>query len=167
MDTGDVLLTARTPIEPEETAGELGERLSRLGAQVLIDTLARLDAITPAPQRHEDATFAPRLKKTDGSLAWDRPARELVNIARGCNPWPGATTRSPRGTTLTIWRARSVDAPPAPPGTVVRHGDTLAIAAAAGAVLPLRVQPENRREVSWEDFLRGARIGPGAVFTAP
>jgi methionyl-tRNA formyltransferase len=167
MDTGDVLLTARTPIEPEETAGELAERLSRLGARVLLDTLARLDGLTPTPQRHEDATLAPRLKKTDGSLAWNRPARELVNVTRGCNPWPGATTRSPRGTLLTIWRARPIDAPAAPPGTVIRHDDTLAIAAAVGAVLPLTVQPENRREISWADFLHGARLAPGAVFTTP
>jgi methionyl-tRNA formyltransferase len=167
MDTGDVLLTARTPIEPEDTAGELAERLSRLGARVLIDTLARLDALTPVPQHHEDATLAPRLKKTDGFLDWNRSAPELVNVARGCNPWPGATTRSPRGSLLTIWRARAIDAPPAPPGTVVRYGDTLAIAAAAGAVLPLTVQPENRREVAWEEYLRGARLGPGAVFTTP
>src|SRR5438876_1438331 len=110
MDTGDVLRTARTPIGPEETAGELAERLSRLGADVLIDTLARLDALTPTPQRHEDATLAPRLKKTDGFLDWSRPARDLVNVVRGCNPWPGATTRTPRGMLLTIWRARAIDA---------------------------------------------------------
>jgi methionyl-tRNA formyltransferase len=167
MDTGDVLLTARTPIEPEETAGELAERLSRLGAHVLLDTLAQLDALTPAPQRHEDATLAPRLKKTDGFLAWSRPAPELVNVVRGCNPWPGAATRSPRGTLLTLWRARAIDARAAPPGTLVRHGDTLAIAAAEGAIVPLSVQPENRREVSWDEYLRGARLEPGAVFTTP
>jgi methionyl-tRNA formyltransferase len=167
MDTGDILLTARTPIEPGETAGELAERLSRLGARVLLDTLAQLDALTPVPQRHEDATLAPRLKKTDGFLDWNRPAPELVNVVRGCNPWPGAATRSPRGTLLTIWRARAVDAPAAPPGMIVRHADTLAIATASGGALPLSVQPENRREVSWDEYLRGARIEPGAVFTTP
>jgi methionyl-tRNA formyltransferase len=166
MDTGDVLLMSRTPIAPEETAGELAERLSRLGADVLLHTLARLDALIPAPQRHDEATFAPRLKKSDGFLEWHRPAHELVNVVRGCNPWPGATTRTPRGT-LTIWRARAVDAAPAPPGTVVRAGDTLAIAAGHGALVPLTVQPENRREVSWADFLRGARLEPGAVLTTP
>lgn len=165
MDTGDVLLMARTPIGPEETAGELADRLSRLGADVLIDTLARLDTLTPAPQRHDDATLAPRLKKTDGVLEWARPAQELVNVVRGCNPWPGATTRAPDGTRLTIWRARAIDAPPAPAGTAVRGRDSLAIAAANGAVLPLVVQPENRREVSWEDYLRGARLQAGGRFT--
>jgi methionyl-tRNA formyltransferase len=121
MDTGDMLLTAPTPIGPEETAGELSDRLSRLGADVLIDTLDRLDTLTAMPQRHEDATRAPRLKKTDGLLDWRRPARELVNVVRGTNPWPGATTPTPRGT-LTVWRARAVDAPSGPPGTLVQHG---------------------------------------------
>jgi methionyl-tRNA formyltransferase len=167
MDTGAMLLTARTPIGPEETAGEVSARLAPLGAQVLIDTLARLDSLTPVPQRHEDATLAPRLKKTDGALDWTRSAPALVNVVRGTNPWPGATTRTPRGSVLTIWRARAVDAGAAPPGSIVRHGETLAIAAGAGALVPLSVQAENRREQPWADYLRGARLEPGGAFTAP
>ena len=163
MDTGDMLLTAPTPIGPEETAGELSDRLSRLGADVLIDTLERLDTLTAIPQRHEDATLAPRLKKTDGLLDWGRPARALVNVVRGTNPWPGATTPTPRGT-LTVWRARAVDAPPAPPGTLVQHGQDLVVATGEGALLPMTVQPENRRAQSWADYLRGARLAPGASF---
>ena len=163
MDTGDMLLTAPTPIGPEETAGELSDRLSRLGADVLIDTLDRLDTLTAMPQRHEDATLAPRLKKTDGLLDWRRPARELVNVVRGTNPWPGAATPSPRGT-LTVWRARAVDAPPGPPGTLVQHGQDLVVVTGAGALLPMTVQPENRRAQSWADYLRGARLAPGASF---
>jgi methionyl-tRNA formyltransferase len=167
MDTGAVLLMARTPIAPEETAGELAERLSQLGARVLLDTLGQLDALTPVPQRPEEATLAPRLKKADGFIEWSRPAPDIVNVVRGCNPWPGASTRSPRGTLLTLWRARAIEAPAAAPGTVVRHGAMLAIGAGTGAVVPLSVQPENRREVAWEDFLRGARLDPGARFTMP
>ena len=163
MDTGDMLLTAPTPIGPEETAGELSDRLSRLGADVLIDTLDRLDTLTAMPQRHEDATLAPRLKKTDGLLDWGRPARELVNVVRGTNPWPGATTPTPRGA-LTLWRARAVDTPPGPPGTLVQHGQDLVVATGAGALLPMTVQPENRRAQSWPDYLRGARLAPGASF---
>jgi methionyl-tRNA formyltransferase len=167
LDTGDMLVTARTPIGADETAGELAERLSGLGADVIVDTLARLDTLTPIPQRHEDATLAPRLKKTDGFLDWGRSARELVNVVRGCNPWPGASTRDPRGTLLTIWRAHAIEGAGGPPGALVRAGDTLAIATGSGAVRPLTVQPENRREVSWEDYLRGARLEPGAQFTTP
>jgi methionyl-tRNA formyltransferase len=159
MDTGPVLLTAETPIGDEETAGELAGRLAGLGAEVILDTLARLDALTPVPQRHEAATLAPRLKKTDGELDWSRPARDLVNLVRGCNPWPGATTRGAGGT-LTLWRARAVGGA-GEPGTLIPYGSTLALAAGEGALLPLEVQPESRRAVGWDEFLRGARLTTG------
>jgi len=167
MDTGSILLSASTPIGPEETAGELARRLADLGAKVLVETLERLDTLTPTPQRHEEATLAPRLKKTDGRLDWRRPARELVNQVRGFHPWPGALTRAPGGL-LTVWRATAVDtAPGAPPGTLVGGAGALAIATGEGALLPSEVQPENRRPMPWADWLRGARLQPGALFTAP
>jgi len=165
MDTGAVLLTARTPIGEEETAAELAERLSVLGADVILDTLARLDTLTPQPQRHEEATLAPRLKKTDGALDWRRPARDLVNLIRGCNAWPGATTTTAGGG-LTVWRARAV-AGSAEPGTLVPHERTLAVAAGDGAVLPVEVQPESRRAVRWDEFLRGARLTAGQRLVTP
>ncbi len=167
MDTGSILLSASTPIGPEETAGELARRLADLGAKVLVETLERLDTLTPTPQRHEEATLAPRLKKTDGRLDWQRPARELVNQVRGCNPWPGALTRTPGGL-LTVWRATAVDtAPGAPSGTLVGGAGALAIVTGEGALLPSEVQRENRRPMPWADWLRGVRLRPGALFTAP
>jgi methionyl-tRNA formyltransferase len=167
MDTGPTLLAASTPIGPEETAGELAARLAALGADVLIDTLARLDTLTPTPQRHEDATLAPRLKKTDGILDWTRPARAIADRIRGCNPWPGASTATPAGP-LRIWRARPLEiAASAAPGTLVAAGETLAVASGEGLVLPVEVQPESRRSVAWAEFLRGARLGAGARFATP
>jgi methionyl-tRNA formyltransferase len=164
MDTGPVLLTAQTPIGAEETAGELSARLSVLGAEVIVDTLARLDTLTPVPQCHQAATLAPRLKKADGALEWRRAARELVNLVRGCNPWPGATTATPGGA-LTVWRARGV-AGSATPGTLVPHERTLAVATGEGALLPLEVQPESRRAIGWDEFLRGARLTAGQRLVA-
>ena len=167
MDTGPVLLGASTPIGAEETAGELSERMSRLGADILVETLARLDTLTPTPQRHEEATLAPRLKKTDGHLDWARPARELTDRVRGCNPWPGALTETTVGP-LRIWRARTLEArDPAAPGSLVVAGETIAVTTGDGLVLPVDVQPESRRTVTWAEFLRGARLAPGARFTAP
>jgi methionyl-tRNA formyltransferase len=166
MDTGAILLSAATLIGPEETAGELAERLATLGAEVLLDTLARLDTLTPTPQRHEEATLAPRLKKTDGHLDWTRPARELADRVRGCNPWPGALTATPAGP-LRIWRARPIAGAPAEPGTLVVADGGVAVASGDGLVLPVEVQPESRRAVGWAEFLRGARLGAGAHFTAP
>ena len=161
MDTGAMLRQARTPIRPGETAGELAERLARLGAEVLTETLARLDSITPTPQRHEEATLAPRLKKSDGHLDWREPARALVGRIHGCNPWPGAVTLAPGGR-LLIWRATAVDADPgAPPGTLVGAAEDLRDAAGTGTVAPIEVQPENRRALAWRDYLHGARLRPG------
>jgi methionyl-tRNA formyltransferase len=163
MDTGPILLQEATPIEPNETAGELAARLARLGAALLLKTLERLDTLTPTPQRHELATLAPRLKKEDGVLRWTDPARPLVNRIRGCNPWPGATAETPRGRT-SIWRATALDEPfTAEPGEIVRAASgALAIATGAGLLLPREVQPENRRIMAWNAFLAGARMGPGS-----
>jgi methionyl-tRNA formyltransferase len=166
MDTGDVLLTESTAIGAEETAGELSARLSRLGARVLLRTLDALDALSPIPQDHAQATLAPRLKKEDGWLRLGEPARQLVNRVRGCNPWPGAAVMTPVGR-LLIWRAAAVPhATRAEPGTLVTSGPgALCIAAGDGLLLPIQVQPENRKAVTWEDFLHGSRIGSGARIT--
>ena len=167
MDTGPILLSEVTPIGPDETAGELAERLARLGADVLIETLARLESIQPVAQRNEEATLAPRLKKTDGILLWGRPAAELRNLVRGCNPWPGAVTPAPAGM-LTLWRARAVVGQvAAAPGTLVTHEGGLGIATGEGLLVPTEVQPESRRAVSWDEYLRGARLATGATFTIP
>jgi methionyl-tRNA formyltransferase len=166
MDTGAVLLSERIEIRPGETAGELTERLSHLGARVLIQTLARLDTLTPEPQRPEAATLAPRLKKSDGQLDWAEAAIAIVNRIHGCNPWPGGATMASTGR-LTIWRARVGSGPSTPDhtaGVLVDGRGTLFIAAGVGAVEPLEVQPENRRTMSWSDYLRGARLGVGARF---
>ena len=173
MDTGDVLLIEKIPIEPEETTGELAVRLSRLGATLLLETLARLDSITPRPQDHAAATLAPRLRKEDGWLRLGEPARDLVNRVRGCNPWPGATLLTPAGR-LLIWRATAVPHPAsAPPGTLVPspqpsplRGEgalksALCIATGQGLLLPIEVQPESRKAMTWEEFLRGSRLAAG------
>jgi methionyl-tRNA formyltransferase len=162
MDTGDVLLMRATPIGPEETAGELSERLARLGAETIVETLDRLDALTPTPQQHGAATTAPRLKKIDGAIDWTKPAVEIANLVRGCNPWPGATVSRPGGS-VTIWRARAKPgASRGAPGTLVGDDGALAIATGDGVLRPVDVQPENRRAMAWADYLRGARLAEGA-----
>ncbi|MGH7348636.1 MAG: methionyl-tRNA formyltransferase, partial [Candidatus Rokuibacteriota bacterium] len=95
------------------------------------------------------------------------PARDLVNRVRGCNPWPGAAVMTPAGR-LLIWRATAIPAgAPAPPGTLISLSETLAIATGEGLFLPLEVQPENRKAMSWGDFLRGARLSAGACVREP
>jgi methionyl-tRNA formyltransferase len=172
MDTGDMLLREATPIGPEETAGELSGRLAEIGARLLLRTLEALDDLPRIPQDGAQATLAPRLKKEDGWLRPAESARELVDRIRGCNPWPGAALMTPVGR-LLLWRARALDdAVRAAPGTLIplaHQGQiaTLAIATGAGLLLPLEVQPENRKAMPWSDFLRGARLEAGARVSEP
>jgi methionyl-tRNA formyltransferase len=167
MDTGPILLQRVTPIGAEETAGELAGRLAVLGATLAVETLARLDELTPMAQDGGAATDAPRLRKADGPLDWTRPAVELAARVRGLNPWPGATTARSGAAPgrLTIWRARPVDGTGAP-GILTAHPAGLAVGAGQGLLLPLEVQPENRRAMTWEAYLRGARLEPGAILGA-
>jgi methionyl-tRNA formyltransferase len=162
MDTGNMLLREGTPIGPEETAGELAARLAPLAASVLLRTLARLDVLAPEPQDHARATLAPRLKKEDGWLRLAEPARALAARVRGCNPWPGAALTTPGGR-LMVWRATAVPhAAATAPGTLVSTGPgATAIATGEGLLLPVEVQPENRKAMAWEEFLRGARLRAG------
>jgi methionyl-tRNA formyltransferase len=162
MDTGSVLLQHALPIGAEETAGDLAGRLAELGAAVLLETLDRLDRLTPAPQDHAAATLAPRLRKEDGVLDWTRPADELAARVRGVNPWPGAATSGPTGR-LLIWRARP-RAGVGEPGVLTQGEDVLGIGTGAGLLEPVEVQPESRRVMPWATFLHGARLRPGAVF---
>ena len=160
MDTGPILLQRATPIGAEETAGELAGRLAVLGATLAVETLRHLDELVPVAQDGGAATDAPRLRKADGPLDWTRPAVELAARVRGLNPWPGATTTAASGR-LLVGRARALPGSGAP-GTLTAHPAGLAVGTGHGLLLPLEVQPENRRAMTWDAFLRGARLEPGA-----
>ena len=107
LDTGDMLLRAETAIGPDETAIELGARLAAMGADLLVETLSRIEAgaLIPEKQDPAQATYAPILKKEDGWIDWHLPALAIHNRVRGLLPWPGAHTKF-RGQTLQIWKAR-------------------------------------------------------------
>jgi methionyl-tRNA formyltransferase len=165
MDTGPVLLQRPTAIGSEETAGELAERLAALGADLLLETLDRLDALVPRAQDSRAATLAPRLRKEDGLLDWTESAPALVARVRGLNPWPGAVTPGPGGR-LLIWRARALEGR-GEPGVLAGTAGSLAVGTGEGLFLPVEVQPENRRAMAWDAYLRGSRLGPGAPLGAP
>jgi methionyl-tRNA formyltransferase len=169
LDTGPVLLQRGTPIGPDETASELEPRLSRLGAELLIETVRGMEdgSLSPTPQDHERATHAPLLKKEDGELDWGLTARELHCRVRGFHPWPGAFT-SLEGRALKILRARPATPPPSspatPPGTLLAV-DADGILVSCGertCLLVQEVQPESRRGMPAAAFAAGARVRPGA-----
>lgn len=104
LDTGPVLARRRTPIEANETAAALAERLSQLGAQLLREELPRYLAgkLVPVPQDAVHMTLAPILQKTHGAIDWQRSARQVHDLVRGMTPWPGAYTQLPSGATLKV-----------------------------------------------------------------
>ena len=155
LDTGDMLLKAETAIGPEENAIELGKRLAVLGAELLVETLARLDTIVPEKQDPAQATLAPLLKKEDGHLDWHQPAAAIHNRVRGLQPWPGVQTLF-RGQPLLIWKSRVTQGSGAP-GAVLSTRP-LVIAAGEGALELVEVQMEGRKRMPASDFANGQRL---------
>lgn len=163
LDTGPILLQRAAEIGAEETAPELMRRLSLMGADLLSETLRRIDEIEPRTQREEEATHAPVLKREDGWIDWSLSAAEIERRVRGFQPWPGAYT-SYDGRRLIVWRAavENETQTEIAGSVVLAHGDSLKIACGAGTVLRLlEVQPEGKRRMSVRDFLNGARVRAG------
>jgi methionyl-tRNA formyltransferase len=155
LDTGDVLLKAKTEIEPEENAIELGERLSRMGAALLIETLQRIDTIVAEKQDPAQASYAPLLKKQDGLIDWRQAARAIHNRVRGFQPWPGAYTHF-RGRQLHIWKSR-VDAERiGEAGMLLR--DPLRVICGEGSLELIEVQLEGRKRIAADAFANGQHI---------
>jgi len=168
LDTGDILLKAETPIDPEETAVELGARLATLGARLCVDTLAGLErgTVTPVKQDHARATIARILEKRDGVIDWTQPARVIHQRLRGFQPWPGGTTIF-RGQALTIAKATPAGETKAEPGVLYSHHRRLFAACGAGTALELiEVQPAGKKRISAADFLNGARLQEGERLTS-
>lgn len=164
LDTGDMLVRKVTPIDPEEDASSLHDRLSFLGAEVLDETLELLAAGRLSPEKQEDSLscYAPMLKKEDGLIDWNREPAAVKNLVRGMNPWPGAFTWLD-GKLVKVFRVATGD-DRGVPGTVLKAGrDGIAVACNGGSVVLLELQLEGKKRLPARDFLAGCRIGPGTV----
>ncbi len=170
LDSGPILLAREIPIGPAERAGELSERLARLGGDLLVETLGELrsGALTPRPQDDTAATYARSLRRSDGRLDWTWTSERLERLVRAYDPWPGTFTES-AGETVKVLEARVADAPqpgdtePAAPGEIVGiDADALRVGCADGGVLALeRVQRAGRRAVSGRELANGLRLSVG------
>jgi methionyl-tRNA formyltransferase len=156
VDTGDVYECARTQIGPEETAGELHDRLARLGAGVLVTTLSGLDGGTleATPQPLEGITHAPMLDRREGSVDFDHPAREVHDRIRGLQPWPGIAVEW-EGRRLKLSGSRIGRGEGAPGEILAVDGDAVVVACGTGAVRIGRIQAEGKRPVTGPEFSRG------------
>jgi methionyl-tRNA formyltransferase len=157
LDAGPLFLSRRVPIEPEEDAGSLSERLSRLGAELLVETLRGLAAgtLSATPQVGEP-TFCRPLSREHGEADWTRPAQEIARRLRAFSPWPGLHTfLGPERIKILAAKARPAGVSH-PPGTLWREGDEALVSAGDGtALVLLSVQRSGRTPVGGTEFLRG------------
>lgn len=166
VDAGDIIFQRRTPIGPNETAGELGNRLKLLGADLVLETVNSIGRgeVVPVVQRESEVTSAPKLKKEHGLIDWGLDANSIQNLIRGTNPFPGAFTEW-RGGFLKI-HLSSISEGDGMPGEVVvsdsKNG--IVVASGDGALALLEVQPAGKRRISGAEFCRGYKIKVGERF---
>lgn len=165
LDTGQILSQRSIPIAPDDTTGTLSEKLSHLGADLLLETLPRWFAgsLTPQPQDDAQATHTPLLKKEDGIINWQLPAEVLARQVRAYTPWPGTFTTW-RGKTLKVLRATALD-----PGATAEEAEpagkvslqaidgarALVVRCGQGLLRLEVIQLEGKRALGADEFLRG------------
>lgn len=175
MDTGEIVLQREIEIGSSETAPELAGRMSEAGAPLVEETLRNLAAgsIVPRPQNHAEATVARILKKEDGRIDWNRPAREIYNRMRGFAPWPGAYTTF-RGQTCHVWGEPAAkdsdgqlsDRRDASPGTLLGGKNGWFVSCGQTTFLHLQaVKLEGRNRVGAAEFANGAHLKAGERFS--
>lgn len=167
LDAGPVLLSARTPILSDETAGELALRLSEMGAQALIEALALLEMGLARPVAQDDAaaTYAPKLTRESAATDFSRPALDVARHVRANDPRPGAWARV-RGAEVKLFGARvaprtSIDVP----GVVLAvDSDGMLVACGSGAVRVLAAQPAGKRRLAPLEWAHGRGVAVGDRF---
>ncbi len=160
LDTGPIALGERVPVGPDATAGDLHDALARLGAGLMMRTLAAAERglLKLTPQPDQLITYAEKISKSETRIDWSRPAPDVHNHIRGLSPWPGAWFEHD-GARVKVLRSTLAQGSGAL-GTVL--DEKLTIACGGGAVRLSQVQRAGRAPMSAEEFLRGARIAVGA-----
>jgi len=153
LDTGPVLLREATPIAACETTGDLHDRLSAIGARLIVKALTRLDALVPVPQPQTGASYATKIDKSEARIDWTRPAVEVDRQIRGLSPHPGAWCEV-AGERVKLLRSGLADGHGAP-GQVL---DGLTVACGVGAIKVTQVQRPGKRPMQAAEFLRGFSV---------
>ena len=162
LDTGDVLRCEKIAIDPEETSGELFDRVTAVGAQVLCQTIPAIEQgrLKPVVQDHEHATLAPMLSKEMAEFHLTDTAEHIHNWVRGMNPWPGAWFVTSGGKKLKVNQCRVAASAGEAPGTVLAT-KPLTVACGEGAVQLLQVVPEGKKPMEGTAFAAGLRLKTG------
>ncbi len=165
LDTGDMLITEKVKILENETTGELYERLTVLGAEVLIKTLVSIENGTACPVKQDDSqsTYAPMLDKSMSPVNWSDSAEKIHNQIRGLDPWPVAQTVLD-GKNLKLFRSKIADKVSGAPGEAFSLKEGLAVVCGDNkALLIEEVQYEGKKRMKSEDFLRGFKLSEKTV----
>jgi methionyl-tRNA formyltransferase len=165
MDAGDILMQRRVEIGPEETAGELTDRMKEIGADLLAETVDGLasGSLKPVPQPAQGVMKAPKLTREEGRIDWSRDAKTLRNRIRGTNPEPGAFTLY-RGGLLKVHRAVVDDRAPSGQGGEIVRADAVegvTVATARGGLRLTEVQPSGKKSMTGAAWVRGYRVQAG------
>jgi methionyl-tRNA formyltransferase len=163
LDTGPVLLEKRTSIAPDESAGTLTDRLSVLGAEAIVEALARIDSLVEIPQPGEGATYAKKIAKSEALIDWGRTNVEIDRQVRAFNPAPGAESVI-AGNPLKIWRARPADGDGKPGALLQWSNSKLVVACGKGALELLEIQRPGSRRMAVRDYLSGTPLDGGVRF---
>lgn len=165
LDTGDMLMMSKVPVLPGETGGSLFDKLAYLGGELIVETLKQMydGLLLPVPQPEEGVTYAPILKKEMGLIDWSKPADGIDRLIRGLYPWPGTFTYSD-GRMIKIhkaaiagYSAQEEHAKGACGDVYIKNG-RIFVVCGSGAIELQELQPEGKKRMSAEDFLRGNKI---------
>ncbi|MDH3454935.1 MAG: methionyl-tRNA formyltransferase [Desulfuromonadales bacterium] len=165
LDTGDMLVKRTLAIGPQETAGELHDRLALLGRETMEETLRQLCSGTlhREVQDNSQSSYASLMKKEDGRIDWSRSATDIHNQVRGLDPWPGAYT-SVNGELLKLAKTSAEADGGGKPGSIVAaDGSGVRIACGSGTLLVKELQLAGRKRLAAGDFLRGCALEPGTA----
>lgn len=169
LDTGPILTIRKTPIADADNTQTLHDRLSKIGAELLVETIPNYVAgsITPQPQP-EGATYAKKIEKSDGLINWEESAAGILRKLRAFTPWPGVFTFLACGEKrrmIKIWEAIPEEASGRPGEVVAVTREGIVVAAGQGGLRIVALQPEGRKRMSTQEFLTGNALGAGQVFT--
>jgi methionyl-tRNA formyltransferase len=167
MDDGDIILKKEVPVLTHDTAESLSERLAWEGSALLVEALDAIEKGTAVFERQDSsrATYAPKLKKEDGLIKWDRDATSIQSHIRGVQPWPGAYTYLD-GKLIKIWKTSIyASETPAGPGEIVAiEKDGILVSTKQGAIVIEELQPESSRRMDINAFLAGHKVKIGDIF---
>jgi methionyl-tRNA formyltransferase len=160
LDTGAMLLKEALPIQADDTAASLHDKLAAQGARLIVDALARYDELKAEPQPEAGVTYAAKISKAEARINWTLPAAEIERRIRAFDPFPGAVTEF-NGTAIKVWRAFAT-AGTAEPGTVLAADDKqLLVACGDGALCLQLLQKPGSKRLQVRDFLQGFALTPG------